>query len=271
MSTSEHRKLARKSKLVPGPLGAWKAISAANRIFGPTGWSRETVELRNPANHNRDGAFTSAYVAKVRITVPLDDGVCTREGHGCGEGRGESAFEAHDRGLKAAELDATFRALASLGPALGLDGFLDPPKPVAISSAADEEMATFPGDRPIPPAKIEARSPDEAREDEVEDGGQLLIPKSRRLRSPQHLAHVRSQPCLVCGRSPADAHHVRYVQPRAMAKKVSDEFTVPLCRRHHDLLHRDPDERGWWESYKIDPLAIAEQLWAESQGLAAAE
>lgn len=267
MSTSLQRKLARKSRLTPGPQAAWKAIAAANRIFGAAGWSRETLELRNPANNSRDGAFTSAYVAKVRISVPVGEGSCTREGHGCGEGRGASAFEAHDRGLKAAELDATFRALASLGPALGLDGFLDPPAPtapVAVSSPPDAETSTFPGDRPIPPAEPEDTKGDVNAPDA--DGGALLIPKTRRLRSPQHLAHVRSQPCLVCGRNPADAHHVRYIQPRAMAKKVSDEFTVPLCRRHHDLLHRDPDERAWWASYKIDPLAIAAELWGESQG-----
>lgn len=264
MSASLTRKLARKSKLTPGPRAAWKAIAVANRIFGPAGWSRETVELKNPANLNRDGAFSSAYVAKVRITVSMEGGSCTREGHGCGEGRGSTAFEAHDRGLKAAELDATFRVLASLGPALGLDGFLEPS--AADLSPPDAEEATFPGDRPVPLAK-----PDEVsglgEEEPAAKAGELMIPKLRRLRSPQHLAHVRSQPCLICGRSPADAHHVRYIQPRAMAKKVSDEFTVPLCRRHHDLLHRDPDERGWWEAYGIDPLAVAAQLWAESQGV----
>ena len=92
------------------------------------------------------------------------------------------------------------------------------------------------------------------------------MPKLTRRRSPAHLAHVRAQPCLICGRSPVDAHHLRFVQPRAMAKKVSDEYTVPLCRRHHDLLHRDPDEAGWWAAFGIDPLAIADELWRESQG-----
>ena len=51
---------------------------------------------------------------------------------------------------------------------------------------------------------------------------------------------------VVCGRRPAQAHHVRFAQPRAMAMKVSDEFTVPLCVGHHDALHRVGDERAWW-------------------------
>lgn len=334
MSTTLNRKLARKSKLAPGPQAAWKAVAAANRIFGAAGWSRETLELRNPANQSRDGAFTSAYVAKVRISIPLEDGSCTRESHGCGEGRGATAYEAHDRGLKAAELDATFRALASLGPALGLDGFLngapaaepkerkepterkepkepdgnretganveDPDEP-AGGAAEDEPGGAdgFPGDRPIPSETrsafassgraasnganpggpvLDADNPDVAEESEVDgiEAGEpdsdshVLLPKTRRLRSPHHLAHVRGQPCLVCGRNPTDAHHLRFVQPRAMAKKVSDEFTVPLCRRHHDLLHRDPHEQAWWDAYKIDPLAIAAELWAESHQVSVA-
>ena len=27
--------------------------------------------------------------------------------------------------------------------------------------------------------------------------------------------------------------HLRYLQPRALGRKASDEFTVPLCRVHH--------------------------------------
>ena len=68
--------------------------------------------------------------------------------------------------------------------------------------------------------------------------GSYLIPKEKRVRDPAHLAFVASQPCLICGRRPAQAHHLRFAQPRAMAMKVSDEFTVPVCNTHHDQLHR---------------------------------
>jgi hypothetical protein len=43
--------------------------------------------------------------------------------------------------------------------------------------------------------------------------------------------------------------------------KVSDEFTVPLCRGHHRQLHQTGNEAGWWENLRIDALAIAKDLW----------
>ena len=84
--------------------------------------------------------------------------------------------------------------------------------------------------------------------------------------SKEHLEFVARQPCLVCGRRPAQAHHLRFAQPRALALKVSDEFTVPLCTVHHDALHRTGDERAWWARHGIiDPLKIAGRLWAASR------
>jgi ERF superfamily protein len=66
--------------------------------------------------------------------------------------------------------------------------------------------------------------------------------KTIRLRDKDHRKFVSTQPCLVCGRSPADAHHLRFAQPRALGLKVSDEFIVPVCRVHHRELHRQGDE-----------------------------
>ena len=60
-----------------------------------------------------------------------------------------------------------------------------------------------------------------------------VTPKPRRLRDKLHREFVAAQPCVVCGRQPSDAHHLRFTQPRALGRKVSDEFTVPLCRMHH--------------------------------------
>ncbi len=93
------------------------------------------------------------------------------------------------------------------------------------------------------------------------DKSALAISVPRRHRNSEHLRYVAQQPCLVCGRRPCDAHHLKYMQPRALGRKVSDEFTVPLCRIHHRLLHRVGNEAAWWQDAKIDPVIIAHRLW----------
>jgi ERF superfamily len=97
-----------------------------------------------------------------------------------------------------------------------------------------------------------------------------IAAKTIRLRDKDHRKFVASQPCLVCGRFPADAHHLRFAQPRALGRKVSDEFTVPVCRVHHRELHRHGDEAAWWHKTKIDPLPIARRLWLHARPSGAA-
>jgi hypothetical protein len=92
-----------------------------------------------------------------------------------------------------------------------------------------------------------------------------IAAKTVRLRDKDHRKFVASQPCLVCGRLPAEAHHLRFAQPRALGRKVSDEFTVPVCRVHHRELHRHGDEAAWWQKTKIDPLPIARRLWQHAR------
>ena len=99
----------------------WYAISEANRIFGFDAWSRETVDSRCVLTRENRGAFLAVYTAKVRITVQADGTTIVREGHGSGEGRGTSPGEAHDTALKAAETDATKRALSTFGKPFGLE------------------------------------------------------------------------------------------------------------------------------------------------------
>ena len=96
------------------------------------------------------------------------------------------------------------------------------------------------------------------------DKSQLAIAEPKRLRDKAHLKFVASQPCLVCGRQPSDPHHLRFAQPRAIGLKVSDEFTVPLCRGHHRELHQAGKEVAWWETLKINPIKIAKQLWEQT-------
>jgi ERF superfamily len=97
------------------------------------------------------------------------------------------------------------------------------------------------------------------------DKSVLAISAPRRYRNKEHLRYVTLQPCLLCARKPSDAHHLRFVQPRALGRKVSDEFAVPLCRIHHRAAHRASDERAWWKAAGIDPLKIARKLWRDTR------
>ena len=72
--------------------------------------------------------------------------------------------------------------------------------------------------------------------------------------------------CVVCGREPSEAHHLRFAQPRALGPKVSDEFAVPLCRIHHREVHDHGDETAWWNGYNIKPMPIAFKLWQHTRG-----
>src|SRR4051794_34593418 len=87
-----------------------------------------------------------------------------------------------------------------------------------------------------------------------------------RYRNREHLRFVAQQACLVYGRKPTDPHHIRYVQPRALGRKASDEFAVPLCRVHHREVHRAGNERAWWKQTSIDPLKVARKLWKARGG-----
>jgi ERF superfamily len=95
----------------------------------------------------------------------------------------------------------------------------------------------------------------------------LSLPAPRRVRDRDHVRLVAKQPCLICGRRPADAHHLRFAQSRALGRKVSDEFTVPLCRGHHREVHRCGDEAAWWKKAGIDPTVPARVLWLQSHPL----
>jgi hypothetical protein len=97
------------------------------------------------------------------------------------------------------------------------------------------------------------------------DKGALTLNEPRRYRDRAHLRFVSAQPCLICGRRPSDAHHLRFAQPRALGRRVSDEFVVPLCRSHHRVLHRHGDEGAWWECNKIDPVVVARELWQRTR------
>jgi hypothetical protein len=98
------------------------------------------------------------------------------------------------------------------------------------------------------------------------DKGDLALSEPRRHRDRDHLKFVTLQPCLLCGRRPSDAHHLRFAQSAALGRRVSDEFTVPLCRLHHRALHRRGDEAAWWAEQKVEPLPVAQKLGSKTRG-----
>jgi hypothetical protein len=133
---------------------------------------------------------------------------------------------------------------------------------------------------------------DHAKDDDVEPAGaqafietidasaaaQIILPqepagrrrrrvaaKTIRLRDKEHCKYITTKPCVVCGRTPSEAHHIRFAQPRALGRKVSDEYTVPVCRLHHRELHRYGDEASWWVGVNVDPLPVALELWRRSK------
>jgi len=141
-----------------------------------------------------------------------------------------------------------------------------------VEQAFRARLATFvaPGADAYLPAKaelptVEQNSDLEARQSkshrEVIDKSVLPLPEPRRVRDRAHIKTVAKQPCLICGRRPSDAHHLRFAQHPALGRKASDEFTVPLCRGHHREVHRCGDEAAWWQTAGIDPAASARALW----------
>jgi DNA recombination protein Rad52 len=323
------RKLAKRSvrtRTLSGTIlnyvSGWHAISEANRIFGYDAWDRQTIEPRCIWSEQRFGRFACLYAAKVQITVRAGPTVITREGVGTGYCHDDRENTAHEIALKAAETDATKRALTTFGNPFGLALYdkTSPRKPPPEASAKAEIQLNSPGgttqtfaDPAAVIATIKQRIPElgtvrdvyafweanletfvvlsrQASNDPVPELLELLKargrelkaaetqdpqpetpveaaearqarPKERRARDKQHLRFVARHPCVICGRSPAQAHHVRFAQPRAMSMKVSDEYTVPLCNGHHDQLHQTGDERAWWARHAIDPIALAERLW----------
>ncbi len=148
-----------------------------------------------------------------------------------------------------------------------------PPQPKAVKRPRGHPRKTKSTTGPSAPFRVASgddNPPDstllhaDASPDKI-DKSVLTISEPRRLRDKAHLKFVGSQPCLICARSPADAHHLKFTQPRAMGWKVSDEFTVPLCRTHHRDVHRFGNEVAWWQRRAIDPVATARMLWISTR------
>lgn len=234
-------------------------VSEANRIFGFDGWDRETLDARCVMTRESRGTFVVLYTCRVRITVRADGEKIVRDGHGLGEGRG-TAPEAHELAIKTSETDATKRALITFGKPFGLSLYSARPVKTGSEEALNKSPATkllssAPGSTDIQTKKLN---------DQRIDKSVLKFGEVRRHRDRNHLKFVASQGCLLCNRQPSDPHHLRFAQPRALGLKVSDQFTVPLCREHHRQLHQSGNENAWWHDMGIEPLETSKTLWEET-------
>jgi hypothetical protein len=141
---------------------------------------------------------------------------------------------------------------------------------IAILRSGEGEGIIAPSSSPETSQPRLPQNPHAAKSGEVfasnrVDKSLLALPEPRRFRDKTHVKFVAKQPCLICGRKPSDAHHLRFAQHPALGRKVSDEFVVPLCRGHHREVHRSGDEASWWSKGTIDPIGAARKLWTETR------
>jgi ERF superfamily len=166
-------------------------------------------------------------------------------------------------GIPPADLSAWAReALAAKNSLTASDAKL-------VEDAFERRLSELPSSdsetQAIEPQETVSTESTDARQTKGIDKSILAVAAPRRYRNREHLRSVTKQPCLICGRKPSDAHHLRYLQPRALGRKASDEFAVPLCRVHHRAVHRARDERAWWQAAGIDPIKIARKLWKNTR------
>jgi hypothetical protein len=136
-----------------------------------------------------------------------------------------------------------------------------------FSTTGNADQPQMPAARPLEPLSRDAEKPKHRSRSKEIDKSVLTLPEPRRIRDRSHVKFVAQRPCLICGRLPSDAHHLRFAQNRALGRKVSDEFTVPLCRGHHREVHHCGNEAAWWRNARIDPTVAARALWLETHKL----
>ena len=193
-----------------------------------TAWAKEAIPLKN--------TLTAADARLVEIAFALK----------------QSAFSlSHDAEPSTADL---FEATApAVTPAAA-----DAPPAADALSPADTPAGSDPapaGGRPGGSGAADGQQPGRI------DKSVLTINTPKRYRDKGHLRFVAQQTCVLCGRKPTEAHHIRFAQPRGLARKSSDEFAVPLCRAHHRAVHRVGDEKAWWQQAGVDPIKVARKLW----------
>jgi hypothetical protein len=225
----------------------------AERIRRLNGGQQNPVQRSDPGRNAKIGSNSSLSVLGPEASAALRDRLIA-ELNDLGSGD-DAAMWAH-RSLpeknRLAEADAqrveeTFRARLA-----------------TLSTTGNADQPQVPAAPPLEPFSRDAGKPKHRSRSKEIDKSVLTLPEPRRIRDRSHVKFVAQHPCLICGRLPSDAHHLRFAQTRALGPKVSDEFTVPLCRGHHREVHHCGDEAAWWRNVRMDPVATARALWLET-------
>jgi hypothetical protein len=162
-------------------------------------------------------------------------------------------------------VEASFGAkITALGNIATRSEKVGPESPPTIKNADGTQQAHPQPDHGAVTDQSQSGGQPPAAADEIHVRRRRVAAKTIRLRDKEHRRFVATHPCVVCGRAPSDPHHLRFAQPRALGRKVSDEFTVPVCRLHHREIHRHGNEAAWWSRTGIEPLAVALTLWRQS-------
>jgi hypothetical protein len=262
----------------PGPNGrASNGHAFAADLPAPTGARRKTPQAR-PAKPIL--APDQSAALRYRLIAELDGLQSADEAASWAQRclPAKNTLTAADADL----VEAGFGAkLAAIGDGRSVDGLREAGhgRTGAQPGIPDPHAGTLPAAATAVPARVAASGsgqdypPRKASGEHNSSGidkSALAISEPRRIRDKAHLKFVSAQACLVCGRQPCDPHHLRSAQPRALGRKVSDEFTVPLCRTHHREVHRVGNEADWWSKFGVDPHRVAAALWAQTRQLVCA-
>jgi hypothetical protein len=228
--------------------------SAVDRSFTPMG-NESRMPTRTPDGHAR---LERAIILDPEQSAALREKLLTQLGN---------ITSADLAAAWAREALSAKNSLTATDAKLVEDAFEHRQSEIPSSDAAASSNDESPGPKIAGPQVIATTASIDAGQAKGIDKSVLTVAAPRRYRNREHLRYVAQQACLICGRKPSDPHHLGFTQPRALGRKVSDEFAVPLCRGHHRAVHRSRDERAWWRQAGIDPIKVARGLWKETRGL----
>jgi hypothetical protein len=94
-------------------------------------------------------------------------------------------------------------------------------------------------------------------------------PVKARAKDDDHLAFLRTLPCVVTGSSPVEAAHIRYGSKiwgkpiSGIGTKPDDRWCLPLSPDKHREQHSG-SEAAFWKAHGIEPLVTAARLYEAS-------